>query len=196
MLQYTIVRLPHGPTRCVKKNLIASCRLPASSRGFQTEFAEKAWSDLLAYEEIKAANEAKLADLLERPHDDIVTEEIIDQLPGPKVEDLTTDEPLKVKVERLPMQTESTDPEQMDTEGGSMEPGSVEPKVEEDDAKMEDATGQSLLLRKNLGRPLMQQLRPRRNAVLWNRNPSKTLEATATPSKICRKSSTRTSRRS
>ena len=116
--------------------------LPASSRGFQSEFSKKAWSDLLAYEEIKAANEANLADLLERPYDDIVTEEIIDQLPGPKVEDLTPDETLKVKVERVPMETESTDPEQMDMEGGSMEPGSVAPQAEEDDVKMEDATGQ------------------------------------------------------
>ena len=58
------------------------------------------------------------------------------------MEDLEPDEPLKVKVDAVPMETESTDPEQMDMEGGSMEPGSMKPEAEEDDVKMEDATGQ------------------------------------------------------
>ena len=63
-----------------------------------SEFAKKAWADLLAYEEIKAADEANLSDLLERPYEDLVTEELIDSLPGPKIEDLEPEDvPDKVK---------------------------------------------------------------------------------------------------
>ena len=66
----------------IKKIITMWDNLPASERGFKSEFAKKAWADLLAYEEIKAADEANLSDLLERPYEDLVTEEIIDSLPG------------------------------------------------------------------------------------------------------------------
>ena len=132
----------------IKKITTTWDKLEPSARGFKSEFAKKAWSDLLAYDEIKAANEANLADLLERPYEDIVTEEIIDQLPGPKVEGLTPDAPPRGRVESISMETESAKPEAMDVEGGSLEPGSIidallrEPKAEEADVKMEDASGQ------------------------------------------------------
>ena len=104
----------------MKKIITVWDAMPASERGFKSECAKKAWADLLAYEEIKAANEANLAALLERPYEKFVTEELIDSLPGPKVEDLQPENvPLKVKVEGLPMETVSTDPAQMDVEGGS-----------------------------------------------------------------------------
>ena len=125
----------------IKKIITYWDAMPASERGFQSEFAKKAWSDLLAYEESKAANEANLADLLERPYDDI-TEELIDTPPGPKVEDLEQEDvPLKVKVEGVPMETVSTDPAQMDVEGGSLEPVSTNSEAGED-IKMEEALGQ------------------------------------------------------
>ena len=70
----------------IKKIITMWDSLPASERGFKSEFAKKAWADLLAYEEIKAADEANLSDLLERPYEDLVSEEIIDSLPGPEIE--------------------------------------------------------------------------------------------------------------
>ena len=71
-----------GPTiPLVIKKITYWDAMPAWERGFQSEFAKKAWADLFAYEEIKAANEEN-PDLLERPYEDIVTEELIDSLPG------------------------------------------------------------------------------------------------------------------
>ena len=97
----------------IKKIVTTWDAISASERGFKSEFAKKAWADLLAYEEIKAANEANLADLLERPYEDLVNEELIDSLPGPKIEDLEQESvPHKVKVEGVPMETVSTDPAQ------------------------------------------------------------------------------------
>ena len=122
----------------IKKMITFWDAMPASERGLQSEFAKKAWADLLAYEEIKAANEANLADLLERPYEDLVREELIDSLPGPKVEDLESENvPLKVKVEGVPMETVSADPAEMDMEGGSLEPESTKDEAE-GDIKMEE----------------------------------------------------------
>ena len=84
----------------IKKIITMWDSMPASERGFKSEFAKKAWADLLAYKEIKAADEANLSDLLERPYEDLVTEELIDSLPGPKIEDLEPEDvPDKVKDE-------------------------------------------------------------------------------------------------
>ena len=117
--------------------------MPASEQGFSSEFAKKAWADLLAYEEIKAANEASLSDLLELPHEDLVTEELIDSLPGPKIEDLEPEiVPDNVKVEGVCMDTGSTEPAQMDVEGGSVEPVSTKDEFTED-VEMDDAQSQS-----------------------------------------------------
>ena len=115
----------------IKKIITMWDSMPASERGFKSEFAKKAWADLLAYEEIKAADEANLSDLLERPYEDLVTEELIDSLPGPKVES-------------VPMDTESTEPAQMEVEGGSMDPVSTKDEFTED-AEMDDAHAQLLL---------------------------------------------------
>ena len=83
-----------------------------------------------------------LADLLERPYEDLVTEELIDSPPGPEVEDLEQESaPLKVKVESVPMETVSTDPAQMDVEGGSLEPESMKDEPDED-VKIEEVHGQ------------------------------------------------------
>ena len=132
----------------IKKIITMWGSLPASERGFKSEFAKKAWADLLAYEEIKAADEANLSDLLERPYEDLVTEEIIDSLPGPKIEDLEPENvPDKVKVESVPMDTESTEPTQMEVEGGSVDPVSIKDKVTED-VEMDGAHAQSAPLKK------------------------------------------------
>ena len=127
----------------IKKIITMWDSLPASERGFKSEFAKKAWADLLAYEEIKAADEANLSDLLERPYEDLVTEEIIDSLPGPKIEVLESeDDPDKVKVEGVSMDTESTEPTQMEVEGGSVDPVSTKDEVTED-VEMDDSHAQS-----------------------------------------------------
>ena len=127
----------------IKKIITMWDSMPASERGFKSEFAKKAWADLLAYEEIEAADEANLSDLLERPYEDLVTEELIDSLPGPKIEDLEPEDvPDEVKVESVPMDTESTEPAQMEVEGGSMDPVSTKDEVTED-VEMDDAHAQS-----------------------------------------------------
>ena len=68
--------------------------------------------------------------MLERPYEDLVTEELVDSLPSPKIEDLEPEDvPAKVKVESVPMDTESTEPAQMEVEGGSMDPVSTKDAV-------------------------------------------------------------------
>ena len=127
----------------IKKIITMWDAMPACQQGFKSGFAKKAWADLLAYDEIKAANEANLSHLLERPYKDIVTEELLDSLPGPKIEDLEPEDvPDKVKVEGVSMDTESTEPAQMDVEGGSVEPVSTKDEFAED-VEMEDAQSQS-----------------------------------------------------
>ena len=86
--------------------------------------------------------------MLERPYEDLVAEELIDSLPGPKIEDLEPEDvPDKVKVESVPMDTESTEPAQMEVEGGSMDPVSTKDKITED-VEMDDAHAQSAPLKK------------------------------------------------
>ena len=132
----------------IKKIITVWDSMPASEQGFKSEFAKKAWADLLAYEEIKAADEANLSDLLKRPYEALVTEELIDSLPGPKIEDLEPEDvPAKVKVESVSMATESTEPAQMEVEGGSMDPVSTKDEFTED-VEMDDADAQSAPLKK------------------------------------------------
>ena len=86
--------------------------------------------------------------MLERPYEDLVTEELIDSLPGPKIEDLEPEDvPAKVKVESVPMDTESTEPAQMEVEGGSMDPVSTKDEFTAD-VEMDDAHAQSAPLKK------------------------------------------------
>ena len=86
--------------------------------------------------------------MLERPYEDLVTEELIDSLPGPKIEDLEPEDvPAKVKVEGVSMDTESTEPAQMEVEGGSMDPVSTKDEFTED-VEMDDAHAQSTPLKK------------------------------------------------
>ena len=94
----------------IKKIITTWDAMPALERGFKSDFAKMAWADLLAYEEIKAANEANLSDLLERPYEDLVTKELIDSLPGPKIEDLEPESvPQKVKVDGYGINRPSSD---------------------------------------------------------------------------------------
>ena len=132
----------------IKKIITMWDSLPASERGFKSEFAKKAWADLLAYEEIKAADEANLSDLLERPYEDLVTEEIIDSLPGPEIEPVEPDDdPDKVKVEGVSMDTESAEPTPMEVEGGSVDPVSTKEEAKED-VEMDDSHVQSAPFKK------------------------------------------------
>ena len=86
--------------------------------------------------------------MLERPYEDLVTEELIDSLPGPKIEDLEPEDvPAKVKVESVPMDTESTEPAPMEVEGGSMDPVSTKDEFTAD-VEMDDAHAQSAPLKK------------------------------------------------
>ena len=86
--------------------------------------------------------------MLERPYEDLVTEEIIDSLPGPKIEVVEPeDDPDKVKVEGVSMDTESTEPTQMEVEGGSVDPVSTKDEVIED-VEMDDSHAQSAPFKK------------------------------------------------
>ena len=56
--------------------------LEMSSRNFASHFARKAYNDLGEYDFVKAKHAENLQDLLDRPYEDILAEEIIDSLPS------------------------------------------------------------------------------------------------------------------
>ena len=70
---------------------------------------------------------------MRRSSEDLVTEELIDSLPGPKI--------------GVSMDTESTEPAQMEVEGGSMDGVSTKDEFTED-VEMDDAHAQSAPLKK------------------------------------------------
>ena len=53
-----------------------------SARNFASHFARKAFNDLGEYDFVKAKHAENLQDLLDRPYEDILAEEIIDSLPS------------------------------------------------------------------------------------------------------------------
>ena len=56
--------------------------LEMSSRNFSSRFGRKAFNDLAEYDFVKAKHADRLQDLLDRPYEDILVEEIIDSLPS------------------------------------------------------------------------------------------------------------------
>ena len=56
--------------------------LEVSARNFASHFARKAFNDLAEYDFVKAKHADRLQDLLDRPYEDILAEEIIDSLPS------------------------------------------------------------------------------------------------------------------
>ena len=56
--------------------------LKMSARNFASHFARKAFNDLAEYDFVKAKHADHLQDLLDRPYEDILAEEIIDSLPS------------------------------------------------------------------------------------------------------------------
>ena len=52
------------------------------SRNFASHFGRKAFNDLAEYDFVKAKHADRLQDLLDRPCEDILAEEIIDSLPS------------------------------------------------------------------------------------------------------------------
>ena len=56
--------------------------LEMSARNFSSHFGRKAFNDLAEYDFVKAKHADRLQDLLDRPYEDILVEEIIDSLPS------------------------------------------------------------------------------------------------------------------
>ena len=56
--------------------------LEMSARNFASHFGRKAFNDLAEYDFVKAKHADRLQDLLDRPYEDILVEEIIDSLPS------------------------------------------------------------------------------------------------------------------
>ena len=65
-----------------------------SARNFAPHFGRKAYNDLGEYDFVKAKHAENLQDLLDRPYEDILAEEIIDSLPSRTVvEEMEVDDP-------------------------------------------------------------------------------------------------------
>ena len=56
--------------------------LESGARNFASHFGRKAFNDLAEYDFVKAKHADRLQDLLDRPYEDILAEEIIDSLPS------------------------------------------------------------------------------------------------------------------
>ena len=92
-----------------------------SARNFASHFGRKAFSDLGEYDFVRPKHAENLQDLLDRPYEDILAEEIIDSLPSRtvveemEVEDLPTPTPAQasetkqeIKEEDAPMEVDAS----------------------------------------------------------------------------------------
>ena len=95
--------------------------LESGARNFASHFGRKAFNDLAEYDFVKAKHADRLQDLLDRPYEDILAEEIIDSLPSRtvveemEVEDQPTPAPApasevkqEVKEEGTPMEVDES----------------------------------------------------------------------------------------
>ena len=95
--------------------------LEVSARNSASHFARKAFNDLAEYDFVKAKHADRLQDLLDRPYEDILAEEIIDSLPSRtvveemEIEDQPTPAPApasevkqEIKEEDAPMEVDQS----------------------------------------------------------------------------------------
>ena len=75
---------------CLEKVFMSN----AEQKDFKSKFARKAKKDLMAYLSLKEKQETVLEELYTRPYEDIATEEFLDNLPIPVVEEVVEPEPM------------------------------------------------------------------------------------------------------
>ena len=76
------LREPFNSRLIIEKIKKRWSELEVSARNFASHFARKAFNDLAEYDFVKAKHADRLQDLLDRPCEDILAEEIIDSLPS------------------------------------------------------------------------------------------------------------------
>ena len=85
------LREPFNSRLIIEKIKKGWSELEMSARNFASHFARKAFNDLAEYDFVKAKHADRLQDLLDRPYEDILAEEIIDSLPS-VVEEMEVEE--------------------------------------------------------------------------------------------------------
>ena len=76
------LREPFNSRLIIEKIKKRWSELEVSARNFASHFARKAFNDLAEHDFVKAKHADRLQDLLDRPYEDILAEEIIDSLPS------------------------------------------------------------------------------------------------------------------
>ena len=128
-----------------------------SARNFASHFARKAFNDLAEYDFVKAKHADHLQDLLDRPYEDILAEEIIDSLPS-----RTVVEEMEVEDQPTPAPAPASE---------------VKQEIKEEDVPMEvdeSSAAKSLsspLMRMFLWKALLWKRYPVVQALLWERDP-------------------------
>ena len=93
----------------------------AERKDFKSKFARKAKKDLMEYLDLKEKQESVLEELYTRPYEDIATEEFLDRLPVPHVEEV-------VEPENVPMDTSEVAAGSADLpQGETVGPAKTEP---------------------------------------------------------------------
>ena len=115
------LREPFNSRLVIEKIKKRWSELEVSARNFASHFARKAFNDLAEYDFVKAKHADRLQDLLDRPYEDILAEEIIDSLPSctiveeMEVEEQPTPSPApasevkqEIKEEDVPMEVDES----------------------------------------------------------------------------------------
>ena len=98
-----------------------------SARNFASHFGRKAFNDLGEYDFVRSKHAENLQDLLDRPYEDILAEEIIDSLPSRTVveemeaEDLPTPTPAQASTTKQEIKEEDA-PVEADTSSAAKKP--------------------------------------------------------------------------
>ena len=147
--------------------------LEMSSWNFASHFARKAFNDLGEYDFVKSKHAENLQDLLDRPYEDILVEEIIDSLPSRTVveemdvEDHPTPAPAPASETKQETKEDDTSVE-VDASSAAKKP-----RVSSDtDALTRMLQWKALLWKRYpVGSRALAQGRQRRKAFLWERDP-------------------------
>ena len=139
-----------------------------SARNFASHFGRKAFNDLGEYDFVKNKHAENLQDLLDRPYEDILVEEIIDSLPSRTVvEEMDVEDhpaPAPAPASETKQETKEEDTS-MEVDASS---AAKKPRVSSDtDAPMEGSSLEEV----SSGQPALAQGRQRRKAFLWERDP-------------------------
>ena len=122
------LREPFNSRLIIEKIKKRWSELEMSARNFASHFARKAFNDLGKYDFVKAKHAENLQDLLDRPYEDILAEEIIDSLPSRTVveEMEVEDQPAPAPDADAPMEGSSLEEVSSGQPGSSSRPSEAE----------------------------------------------------------------------